>query len=148
MVNSLPLYANDPFTTSLVVPAMARYFTLSNENYLYRKKDAEERVNAVINFVNNNQECRSIQLLRYFNESSRKACGRCDVCVNHSDRFMTANEFEEVSHELMAMLHERSLTVREAVEACHCCDEEKVMEAIRWMIDDGKIHLKGDILTE
>ena len=52
-----------------------RHFGLSKENYYDRKKDAEERVKAVIDFVNNDEECRSVQLLRYFNEKTRKTCG-------------------------------------------------------------------------
>lgn len=124
-----------------------RYFTLSNENYLDRKRDAEERVNAVINFVNNDQECRSIQLLRYFNESSRKSCGRCDVCVSHSDHQLAAGEFEAISCELMGMLRERPLAVSEAIEICRDRDEEKVMEAIRWMIDNGVVAISGDTLS-
>ncbi len=123
-----------------------RYFVLSKENYLDRKKDAIERVNAVIDFVNNDQECRSIQLLRYFNEKSGKACGRCDVCLHHSEHVLDAGGFEQISQRLKVMLRERPMTLSEAVEACGE-DEEEVMEAIRWMVDNGTLNIDGDVLS-
>ena len=123
-----------------------RYFVLSKENYQDRKNDALERVKAVIDFVNNDQECRSIQLLRYFNEKSDKACGRCDVCQHHSEQVLDATGFEQISRRLMGMLRERSITLSEAVEACGG-DEEEVMETIRWMIDNGSLAIDGDVLS-
>ena len=124
-----------------------KYFTLSNENYSDRKKDAVERVNAVIDFVNNDQECRSIQLLRYFNETSGKACGRCDVCLSHSEHVLPSKEYEQISGELVSVLRERPLTVYGATEVCHGHDEEEVVEAIRWMIDNGVLEIDGDTLS-
>ena len=124
-----------------------KYFTLSNENYQDRKRDAEERIGAVINFVNNNQECRSVQLLRYFNEKSKKTCGRCDVCLRHSEHQLGTAEYEQIHQLLESALRERPLSVREATELCQGHDEEEVVEAIRWMVDNGVLHLKGDVLT-
>ena len=123
-----------------------RYFVLSKENYQDRKNDAIERVRAVIDFINNDQECRSIQLLRYFNEKSDKACGKCDVCLNHAEHTLDAVGFEGISQRLRELFHERPMTLSEAVEAC-AGDEEEVMEAIRWMIDNGTVKIEGDVLS-
>ena len=124
-----------------------RYFSISNENYQDRKRDAEERVQAVIDFVNNNQECRSVQLLRYFNETINKVCGRCDVCLSHAEHHLGADEYEQIVQLLLPVLLQRSLSVREATEICQGHDEEEVVEAIRWMVDNGKIRINGDILS-
>ena len=125
-----------------------KYFTLSNENYQDRKRDAEERVGAVINFVNNDQECRSVQLLRYFNEKSKKNCGRCDVCLRHSEHQLGTAEYEQIHQLLVSALRERPLSLREAAELCQGHDEEEVVEAIRWMVDNGMLQLKGEVLTQ
>ena len=124
-----------------------RYFVLSKENYQDRKNDAMERVKAVIEFVNNDRECRSIQLLRYFNEKSDKACGRCDVCLNHAEHTVDAGGFEQISRQLMTALREHPMTLSEALQACSGFDEEEAMEAIRWMIDNGKLALEGEFLS-
>ena len=123
-----------------------KYFALSKENYADRKRDALERVKAVIDFVNDDQECRSIQLLRYFNESSKKACGRCDVCVSHADRVMGNREYGDISRNLVDLLRVKPLSITEAVEACQGFEEEEVVEAIRWMIDEGTLIQDGNLL--
>jgi len=123
------------------------YFTLSNENYQDRKRDAQERVGAVIGFVNNDQECRSVQLLRYFNETTEKTCGRCDVCMKHSEHHLATSEYEEICQILVAEIRNRSMTVRDATEVCQGHDEEEVVEAIRWMVDNGVLGIDGEVLT-
>ncbi len=120
-----------------------RYFTLSKENYEDRKRDAAQRVKAVVDFVSNDQECRSIQLLRYFNETLAQPCGRCDVCRGRSETMPGAKRFEHLSSQLLATLRDRPMTVTEAAASCPGCDEEEVMEVIRWMIDDGLLVKDG-----
>ncbi len=123
-----------------------RYFTISNENYSDRKHDAEERVGAVIDFVNNHQECRSVQLLRYFNETTDKVCGRCDVCLNHAEPHLSAVEYEQIHNSLAIMLYDRPMTVSEVAEVFGDREEEEVVEAIRWMVDNGVLELDGEVL--
>ena len=47
--------------------------------YLAQKK---QKNNDLIDFIKNDEICRSIQLLHYFDEKSTKKCGICDVCLN------------------------------------------------------------------
>ncbi len=124
-----------------------RYFALSKENYQDRKNDAMERVKAVIDFVSNDQECRSIQLLRYFNEKSGKACGKCDVCKNHGTHQLDASGFEQIKRQLLSILRENPISIQAVAEACPGCDEEDVMEAVRWMVDNGVLKINGEFLS-
>ena len=133
-----------PQVTLLTELLDTRYFTLTKENYRDRKRDAEERVKAVIGFVNNDQECRSVQLLRYFNETTGKPCGRCDVCLYHSEHELGNADYEQISHQLKSVLCDRPLTVYGATELCRGYDEEDVVEAIRWMIDNGELEKGRD----
>ena len=124
-----------------------RYFALSKENYSDRKREAEERVRAVEDYVNNNQECRSVQLLRYFNEQHGKACGKCDVCVSHGARSVGNDEFGEICTLLKGVLCDRQLKIGEVLQTCHAFEEEAVMEVIRWMIDNGTLTVRDDVLS-
>ncbi|NNK83478.1 MAG: RecQ family ATP-dependent DNA helicase [Flavobacteriaceae bacterium] len=42
----------------------------------------EKQVHSVINYINNDTECNSIQLLSYFGEEDLKPCGICSVCIS------------------------------------------------------------------
>ena len=55
---------------------------LSKEVYDDRKKDYESRINSMIEYISNDEVCRSRQLLRYFGEKISHNCGGCDVCAS------------------------------------------------------------------
>lgn len=48
--------------------------------YEERKADFEKRILAMIDYCENDGECRSRQLLRYFGETESEDCGHCDIC--------------------------------------------------------------------
>ena len=48
--------------------------------YEDRKARQERRVRAMISYVSTDDECRLVQLLRYFGEDPHQRCGECDVC--------------------------------------------------------------------
>lgn len=117
-----------------------KHFGLSKENYHDRKKDAEARVKAVIEFVNNDEECRSVQLLRYFNEKTRETCGRCDVCVRSGSHQVAYDSIEE---KLVSMVGESGQSIREVVARCNEYDERNVLDSIRFLVDNGVLQM-GD----
>ena len=116
-----------------------KHFGLSKENYYDRKKDAEERVKAVVGFVNNDRECRSVQLLRYFNEKTKKTCGRCDVCQRQA-----VVPYDSIEEKLRTVMGEEELTVKEVLSRCDEFDESQVLDAIRFLVDNGVLQVEDD----
>ena len=118
-----------------------RHFGLSKENYYDRKRDAEERVKAVIDFVSNDTECRSVQLLRYFNETTHQACGRCDVCLRQA-----VVPYEAIEELLQSMIGEAGLPIKEAVSRCVEFEESQVLDAIRFLVDNGVLQVEDGVV--
>lgn len=116
---------------------------LSRENYADRKKAAAARLQSVIDFVYNSDQCRSLQLLAYFGEKYDRRCGKCDVCTNRNKLQLTDIEFSNIRNTLKSNLSIRSFPLFEAVSIVSQYPEEKVMEAIRWMLDN-KILIKDE----
>lgn len=117
---------------------------LSRENYYDRKKEAQDRVKAVADFVNNDNECRSVQLLRYFNEEAKNTCGKCDVCVK-SHKHKTV-EYKNISSAIMERLGESPMSYNDALKECNSFEPEDVMETLRWMIDNGVVKADNDTI--
>lgn len=116
-----------------------RQFALSDEVYRNRKEDAAKRIQAVIDFVNDDSTCRSIQLLRYFGEKTRKKCGKCDVCNNDNRIELGDNDYKEISNLIYNDLYNGSFHISEAPQHAKGYFEEKVFEVVRIMIDNGVI---------
>ena len=53
------------------------------------------RTEAMVSFVQNSDECRSVQLLRYFGQTSSEPCGHCDVCRGARADVLTRSRLEE-----------------------------------------------------
>lgn len=62
--------------------------------YEDRHARQEKRIRAMIDYVENDQECRLVQLLRYFGEELDHQCQRCDVCRSQGQ----GNQEEEEAH--------------------------------------------------
>lgn len=129
-----------------------KYFSLSDEVYRNRKEDAENRIEAVIDFVNNSNDCRSVQLLKYFGENIKKRCGKCDVCSSRNKTNVSNIEYQNISDDVISELREDSMPVYDVVNKIKNHHEAKVIEAIRWMLDNeiieqnekGKLKIKKD----
>ena len=115
------------------------HFALSDEVYRNRKEDAAKRIQAIIDFVNDDSTCRSIQLLRYFGEKTRKKCGKCDVCNNDNRIGLGDNDYKEISNLIYNDLDNGSFHISEAPQHAKGYFEEKVFEVVRIMIDNGVI---------
>ena len=116
-----------------------RYFALSDEVYRDRKDDATKRVQAVIDFVNNDTECRSVQLLRYFGEKIKTRCGKCDVCNIRNQMNINDEEYKNISDIILDELKKRVVPLYETPSLAKNYLEEKVLETVRWMLDNGTI---------
>ena len=115
------------------------HFVLSDQVYKDRKDDATRRVQAVIDFVNNDEECRSVQLLRYFGEKIKTRCGKCDVCNIRNQMKINDEEYKNISELILEELKKRVVPLYETPSLAKNYLEEKVLETVRWMLDNGTI---------
>ena len=118
-----------------------RHFGLSKEHYYDRKKDAEVRVQAVVDFVENDEECRSVQLLRYFNDKAKADCGRCDVCQKKGSSRVPYDSIEE---KLVSVMGEGTCRMDELLSLCPGYGEDEVLDAIRFLVDNGVLQFEAD----
>ena len=66
--------------------------------YEERKEQFSKRIKSVIRYAENNEVCRSKQLLRYFGDVQAKDCLRCDVCLEQGllrNNTVTTNEIKQ-----------------------------------------------------
>ena len=122
----------------------SKHFYLSDEVYKDRKNEAAKRIQAVIDFVNNDNECRSVQLLRYFGENIKKTCGKCDVCSSKNKMNINDKEYQDISESIIHELRESDSDVYNVLNKINQYHEEKVLNTIRIMIDNNIIKQDGE----
>ena len=122
----------------------AKDISISAANYRDRKKEAAERLEAMIRYAESTNKCRSQQLLSYFGECNVKRCGKCDVCLERNKLELNEAEFDQVAAVIKPLLKLRSLDMEELVEAASPIPDDKVILTVKWLVDTGKVLIGKD----
>jgi ATP-dependent DNA helicase RecQ len=117
---------------------------ISTENYLWTKNRFVERMNAMLSYSENDTKCRSTQLLSYFGETNAVRCGQCDVCQSRNELNLSKYEFDLILDKIKSILTQAPSTVENIVEQTE--KPEKTIKVIRWLMDNGKIFEKHNII--
>ena len=89
------------------------------------------------------QKCRNIQLLNYFDEHNASKCGVCDVCLAEKLIDDIAQLDERIDFEVVSLLQQQHLGLDDLVQSLRTGTEENRIDAIRELLDAGKIKTDG-----
>lgn len=113
---------------------------LDSRIYHQRKEMAQQRLDAVLAYVHEEEVCRSRRLLAYFGEKKSADCGACDRCLKNKNAALSENEFKEITAILLELLKTERYPIRElAFKLCRDYKEEKLIKVIRRLVDQGII---------
>lgn len=125
------------FTSELV---KAENLTISPENYKRRKDDATMRQEALIEYATSDTKCRSQYLVGYFGQKINK-CGVCDVCLEINKNVLSEKDYNRIVEIIKPLLQLNELNMSQLVDACDTFNEEKVIKAVSWLVDNDNIKL-------
>jgi len=80
--------------------------TITQQNNL-----KEKQIASVLKYINNNDLCKSIQLLSYFGEKEVDACGICSVCIESKP--IKPVDSKTIKHEIIKALEVSDLSSRD-----------------------------------
>ena len=123
----------------------AANLTIDRERFNSRKKRQEVRIKKVIAYATT-PRCRSRQLLEYFGEKS-KPCGVCDVCLGRTRSQLDRESFERYKTKIGNLLKKEKLTEAQLLESFSSNRHPNVLNALRYLLDEGVVGRTGDKLT-
>lgn len=119
-------------------------FSISNEFYLNRKNDAQQKLDSVIDFLQN-KICRSQFLLHYFGEINAPICGKCNVCLKIDDENLSNQNYLKIKAKVNAMLEPGlSVPLETIITELRLFNREEIVATIRWMSEHDLIYLDED----
>lgn len=71
-----------PFITYLTNRVDPEHIILAKDIYEERKDNYTSSIDSIISYIENDEVCRSRQLMAYFGEKNKTDCHCCDVCAN------------------------------------------------------------------
>ncbi len=111
---------------------------ISHENYKDRKLYYQSRVDRVLKYASQNEECRIVNLMKYFDYPDSDPCGYCDICTGEHESGITVADFNRISGKITALLESESQTIRQIILIAGEL-EKSVLGVCRWMLDNGMI---------
>lgn len=118
---------------------------LSKEVYEDRKESYVQRINAMIEYAESENRCRSRMLLRYFGEKNEHNCGQCDVCLQQHQSGLKSGEFEAISQQLQALLKENPLSPQEIKDKMQV-PENHLMKVVSYLVSEEIIRQENGYL--
>ena len=118
---------------------------LSKEVYEDRKESYVQRINAMIEYAESENRCRSRMLLRYFGEKNEHNCGQCDVCLQQHQSGLKSGEFETISQQLQALLKENPLSLQEIKDKMQVPGNQ-LMKVVSYLVSEEIIRQENGYL--
>jgi len=120
---------------------------LSKKVYEERRDRYQERISAILSYANDDQVCRSRQLLLYFDEKNGKNCGKCDVCLKKTELGISNFEFAQISEKVQELVAEGRKSIDQLVVSVGF-SAEKTIKVIRFLTDQNKLKLMDHFVSQ
>ena len=133
----LSLFLTDASITFLVPREDDKTINVIAKEVKQLNKKKEQQVASVLRYIENDQQCRSAQLVSYFGEEVEEPCGICSVCASQ-ETTVTKKEAQLISEKIMILLEENELSSRSLAEKS-TFTETKILYVLRLLIDHGKV---------
>ncbi|CDA92729.1 aTP-dependent helicase RecQ [Prevotella sp. CAG:1320] len=113
--------------------------------YEERRTQYIKRIQAMLDYANNDHVCRSRQLLDYFGEECWQDCRQCDVCVTHQGNMPNEGRTRLYRQQIKDMLGDRK---RHHIAELHTLNipTECLNEALEELISEKEIHYESPYL--
>jgi len=104
-----------------------------------RRRDLHfSKMEAMINYVEQDHRCRMQLIQEYFDEVTYENCGMCDVCIQKKkkDNLDSLHDYE---NQILYLLAQKPVTVEELETLVDPKEKELFIEVVREMVDAGEI---------
>jgi ATP-dependent DNA helicase RecQ len=127
-----------PFLTFVREREATGRVELTKEAYDDRRERYISRVKSVLDYAQEENNCRSQMLLSYFGEKDTQPCGKCDICLKKKETQISTEDFELIRQAIQEALAVEELSINALVKKVSF-KEPKVLQVIRYMEDNGQI---------
>jgi len=127
-----------PYLTFVREREATNRVVLGKEAYDDRRERYITRVKSVLDYAQEENNCRSQLLLSYFGEKNAKPCGKCDICLKKKEAQLTVEDFETIRQVIHQELSTEELTVNALVKKIPF-KEPKTLQVIRFMLDNKQV---------
>jgi ATP-dependent DNA helicase RecQ len=116
--------------------ASASSLHINHAAYFKRKQQFELRVEAMLQFLNENKKCRSQIISNYFDAGFVKQCGVCDNCLASKNIVLTNEEFETIQNQLINLASIEDIAIKDIFSHFIKTKKDKLWRVIQFLQDE------------
>ncbi|MDD3406186.1 MAG: RecQ family ATP-dependent DNA helicase [Paludibacteraceae bacterium] len=146
IINYIP-FKKTPFLIYKIEREFTEKIVLPDTIYKTRKERYIGRINKVLEYATATNICRSQILLNYFGQKNNKPCGQCDICLAHKANKITTQAFNQLTNTICCTLQKNPQSIKQLVSQING-KEDKITQAVRILLDEGKIKQNEQMLLE
>lgn len=125
-----------------------KYLSIPRSAYEERKERFENRMNRVIEYINEDRVCRSRMLISYFGEKGISDCGCCDVCLAKNDSGLNNHTFNAIRDTLLETLEETGSQEVKKLSEELSFPADKIITVVRFLAEhDDRFSLEDGTLS-
>ena len=125
-----------------------KYLSIPRSAYEERKERFENRMNRVIDYIEENRICRSRMLITYFGGKDTSDCGCCDVCLAKNDSGLNNHTFNTIREALLKTLEDNGPQEVKKLTEELSFPADKIITAIRFLSEhDDRFSQEDGILS-
>jgi ATP-dependent DNA helicase RecQ len=113
-----------------------------------RKQQFEARVQQMIRYTSDNNQCRSKTIGLYFGDEHSTDCGVCDVCLWKKGNELSPTEFTQLQQQILHAATEKGIVVKEFISRLGSKQKERVWKVIDHLVAEEKLVLSEDGLLK
>lgn len=98
------MLVNKPRITILKDRVSAAQLRLDIPFLEQRKKDYQQKLKAVLEYITNEHICRTQMLVQYFGEKEAEPCGVCDICIAQNKTGLSSHDFGHITKQIQKKL--------------------------------------------
>ena len=105
----------------------------------------KRQVTTVIDYIRNDNLCKSIQLLNYFGEKDIEACGLCSVCI--AGKKLEKTETNQIKNAIIKLLEKKSLLTTQLFMETPYRNNQLVEVILKTCRSQSKLCIASNITT-
>ena len=129
--------------------APAEYLYIDQDLYFKRKKQYQVRLDAMLDYIETLDKCRSRFIANYFGETKATDCGNCDNCLKRKKKSPSNTRFQTILQQIQS-LAQNSISVKEILNQYEPSESDDIWAVLKFMESEQMIQLgeNGIVKTE
>lgn len=121
------------------------YLQISPEAYEDRKQAYTAKINAVVRYVEEKEDCRQLMLMQYFGQKEKETCKICDICLSRKKK-KNLPDRKKIKESILHLLGGKDWNIKELLYQLDDTEREEGIAELRELLDDNVIYYKQPTL--